>query len=32
MNQQVQTIPIVIGVTGHRSIREEDVPALLAAV
>ena len=32
MNHQVQTIPIVIGVTGHRSIREEDVPALLAAV
>ncbi len=32
MNEQVQIIPIVVGVTGHRLIREEDRPALKAAV
>ena len=32
MNEQVQIIPIVVGVTGHRTLREEDRPALLAAV
>ena len=32
MNEQVQIIPIVVGVTGHRVLREEDRPALIAAV
>ena len=27
-----KTIPIIIGVTGHRAIREQDRPALAAAV
>ena len=27
-----KTIPVIIGVTGHRAIREQDRPALTAAV